>query len=62
MLEREIEQQLVKAAKAAGGLALKFMSPGFDGLPDRILLLPGGRVCFAEVKAPGNKEIHFQIS
>ena len=36
-----------------GGIAPKFMSPGFDGMPDRIVLLPGGRMGFVEVKAPG---------
>jgi hypothetical protein len=55
MLEKEIEQRLVEAAKRVGGLALKFVSPGYDGMPDRILLLPGGRISFVEVKAPGMK-------
>ena len=36
-----------------GGIAPKFLSPGFDGMPDRIVLLPGGRMGFIEVKAPG---------
>ena len=36
-----------------GGLALKFISPGYDGVPDRIVLFPGGRLAFVEVKAPG---------
>ena len=36
-----------------GGLALKFISPGYDGVPDRIVLFPGGRIAFVEVKAPG---------
>ena len=36
-----------------GGLALKFVSPGYDGVPDRIVLFPGGRIAFVEVKAPG---------
>lgn len=39
--------------KRVGGLALKFVSPGFDGVPDRLVLLPGGKVGFVEVKAPG---------
>ena len=55
MLEKEIEQRLVEAAKRVGGLALKFVSPGYDGMPDRLLLLPGGRMSFVEVKAPGMK-------
>lgn len=55
MLEKEIEMQLVKAVKDQGGLAVKFISPGFDGMPDRLVLLPGGRCGFVEVKAPGKK-------
>ena len=53
MKEKTIEKKLVKTAKDMGGIALKFMSPGLDGMPDRIVLLPGGRMGFVEVKAPG---------
>ena len=53
MKEKTIEKKLVKTAKDMGGVALKFMSPGLDGMPDRIVLLPGGRMGFVEVKAPG---------
>lgn len=53
--EKSIEQQLVKAVKSAGGIAPKFVSPGFDGMPDRLILLPKGRMAFAELKAPGKK-------
>ena len=53
MRERQIEQKLVKAVKAVGGIAPKLVSPGFDGMPDRMVLLPGGHVGFVEVKAPG---------
>ena len=53
MKEKTIEKKLVKTAKDMGGVALKFLSPGFDGMPDRIVLLPGGRMGFVEVKAPG---------
>jgi hypothetical protein len=55
MCEKEIELQLVKAVKKMGGRAVKFMSPGFDGMPDRLVLLPGGKCGFVEVKAPGKK-------
>ena len=55
MREKTIEQKFVAAVKAAEGLALKFISPGFDGVPDRIVLLPGGKMAFVEVKAPGGK-------
>lgn len=51
--ERDIEQKLVKTVKAAGGICPKLVSPGTDGMPDRIILLPGERIGFAEVKAPG---------
>lgn len=61
MLEQEIEQQLVKAVKSMGGRAVKFMSPGFDGMPDRLVLLPGGRCGFVEVKAPGKKPRALQL-
>ncbi|MDD3457699.1 VRR-NUC domain-containing protein [Sphaerochaeta sp.] len=55
MLEKEIELQLVMAVKKMGGRAVKFISPGFDGMPDRLVLLPGGRCGFVEVKAAGKK-------
>ena len=53
MREKEIEKKLTQAVKCMGGLALKFISPGYDGVPDRIVLFPGGRIAFVEVKAPG---------
>jgi hypothetical protein len=55
MREKQIEQKLVKAAKVVGGLAIKFISPGFDGMPDRLVLLPEGKMAFVEVKATGKK-------
>ncbi len=55
MREKEIEMKLVRAVKSMGGVCPKWVSPGFDGVPDRIILLPGGRLAFAELKAPGNK-------
>ncbi|HHD4762900.1 VRR-NUC domain-containing protein [Atopobium minutum] len=62
MQERIIEQAIVKAAKARGGLALKFTSPGFAGMPDRLLLLPKGHIGFVEVKAPGKKPRALQLA
>ncbi len=53
MREKTSEQKLTLMVKAAGGIAPKFVSPGYDGMPDRIVLLPGGRMAFVEVKAPG---------
>ena len=55
MREKIIEEKLVKAIRLMGGLAPKFVSPGFDGVPDRLLLLPNGRMAFAELKAPGKQ-------
>ena len=55
MREKFIEEKLKKAVKEKGGLCLKFVSPGFDGVPDRIILMPGGIIAFAELKAPGKK-------
>ena len=53
--EREnlIEKHLVAEVKKAGGVAFKFVSPGLRSVPDRIVLLPGGRIVFVECKAPG---------
>jgi len=53
MRERQIEQKLRNGVKAKGGLALKFVSPGTVGVPDRIVLVSGGRIYFVELKAPG---------
>lgn len=53
MLERNIERFFAKQIKASGGIALKLISPGFSGLPDRLVLLPKGRIYFVELKAPG---------
>ena len=49
MLERAIEQRLVEAVRKAGGLCPKFVSPGWDGVPVRIVLLPGGKRGFVEL-------------
>ena len=62
MREKTIEQKFRAAVKAAGGLAVKFSSPGFDGAPDRLALLPDGRMAFVEVKAPGEKPRPLQLA
>lgn len=51
--ENLIEKHLVTEVKKAGGIAYKFVSPGRRSVPDRIVLLPGGRLVFVECKAPG---------
>ena len=62
MREIEIEKKLSLEAKKRGGLAVKFVSPNFDGMPDRILLMPDGKVAFVEVKAPGKSPRPLQIA
>ena len=52
MREKTIEQKLVQAVKAKGGIAPKFVSPGFSGVPDRLILMPDGKCGFVEVKGP----------
>ena len=62
MREKTIEHKLTIAAKNMGGIALKFVSPGFDGMPDRIVLLPGGHMGFVEVKSMGCKPRPLQLA
>lgn len=52
MRERDIEAYLRSKVASLGGVALKFTSPGYVGVPDRLLLLPGGKILFVELKAP----------
>ena len=61
MREKMVEQSLVRAVRRSGGLALKLVSPGFNGVPDRLLLFMGGKVAFCEVKAPGQKPRPLQL-
>lgn len=61
MREKVIEQKLVQAVKKAGGLAVKFTSPGLSGMPDRLVILPGGKMAFVEVKAPEMKPRPLQL-
>ena len=61
MREKIIERKLAAAVKKTGGVALKFVSPGFDGMPDRIVLLPDEHIAFVEVKAPGKKPRPLQL-
>ena len=62
MREKIIEQHLVKAVKNSGGIAPKLVCPGFDGMPDRLVLLPGGKIGFVEVKAPGKEPKPLQVA
>jgi len=61
MREKTIESKLVKAVKEKGGIAPKFVSPGLDGVPDRLVLLPGGKIAFIELKATGKKLRPLQV-
>ncbi len=51
-LEKDIEAKLRKVVEASGGKCLKWVCPGWSGVPDRIVLLPGGRIVFVETKRP----------
>ena len=62
MREKIIEQHLVKAVKNSGGIAPKLVCPGFDGMPDRLVLLPRGKIGFVEVKAPGKEPRPLQVA
>jgi hypothetical protein len=59
--EKDIEKDLVIAVKNMGGICPKFTSPGYDGMPDRLVLLPKGHAAFVEVKAEGKKPRAIQV-
>ncbi len=67
MDEKYIEKKLAEAVKLRGGRAIKFVSPGFAGVPDRIVLLPKGHMAFVELKStdqsmrPLQKRRKFQL-
>ena len=62
MGEKQIEQALVREVKKRGGICPKLISPGFSGVPDRLALLPGGKMAFVEVKAPGENPRPLQMA
>ena len=62
MREKETEQALVQTVKKMGGIAPKWVSPGLDGMPDRIVLFPKGKIAFVEVKAPGKRPRPLQVA
>jgi hypothetical protein len=55
-LEKDIEKALREMVEQHGGLCLKWVCPGWSGVPDRIILLPGARIIFAETKRPKGGE------
>jgi hypothetical protein len=61
MLEKQIEHKLLTETSERSGLCLKFVSPGWNGVPDRLILLPGGRMGFVEVKKPGRSPGALQL-
>ena len=61
MLESTVERHLREEAKKRIGMALKFVSPGMNGVPDRIVLMPDGKMAFVELKAPGKKPRPLQL-
>lgn len=62
MREKQIEQKLVSEVKRRGGICPKWVSPGFDGVPDRLVFLPGKHFGMVEVKTPGEKPRPLQVS
>lgn len=61
MRESAIESYLRDQVRQVGGRAYKFVSPGNDGVPDRLVCFPGGRIVFVELKAPGKKPRPLQL-
>lgn len=58
--EATVERKLVEGCRKAGAHAWKFVSPGRAGVPDRIVLLPGGGVIFVELKTTRGKPTELQ--
>lgn len=61
MKEKTLEQKLIRMVRGQGGIAFKFVSPGMAGVPDRLVLLPGGKAVFCELKAPGKAPRPLQL-
>ena len=61
MLEKTIENKLKATVKDMGGIAFKFNAPGINGVPDRLVLLPHGKLAFIELKAPGKEMRPLQV-
>lgn len=60
-LEKDIERALGRMVKRRGGMCLKWVCPGWSGVPDRIVLLPGGCIIFVELKRRGGKVSKMQL-
>ena len=61
MLERDVERYFCEAVKGLGGVAVKFVSPGRAGMPDRLVLLPGGKAVMVELKAASGRLSPIQL-
>ncbi len=61
MRERDIEKWLLRQVERLGGLAFKFTSPGNDGVPDRLAVLPGGAIYFIELKTDRGRLTPIQV-
>lgn len=61
ILERDVERAYCRKVKAAGGLAIKMLSPTMSGLPDRLILMPSGVMWFVEFKRPGGRPRALQV-
>ena len=59
--EKQIEQRLINGVKELGGATFKFISPGAAGVPDRVVILPGGTVHFVELKTEGGVTSKLQL-
>lgn len=57
MLEKSVEERLRKMVESIGGIAPKFESPGNNGMPDRLVIMPGGRVYLVETKRPKKSKV-----
>lgn len=61
-MEKDIEKKFTKAIRHVDGIALKLVSPSFNGIPDRLVLMPKGKIGFVEIKDRGKKPRALQIS
>ena len=60
-MEKDIEKKFTKAIRHVDGIALKLVSPSFNGIPDRLVLMPKGKIGFVEIKDKGKKPRALQI-
>lgn len=58
--EKRVEALLTAGVKKLGGVAYKFVSPGNSGVPDRIIIMPGGKIYFVELKREGGQLTNLQ--